>query len=137
MPDVMHDSFDSLGEFGELEALVRRAKDYVRPSDDLRPRVLEAARRERSDRRMQGYLRWAAVVVLVLGVLAAALRQRPEAAGIRHGVLAAITRCELFVPAEGALGVDVNWNLVDSFTELRRRQAELLRPAPEFRRPKA
>src|SRR5688572_12325229 len=99
MRDVLQDDFDSLGEFGEVEALVGRAKDYVRPSDDLRPRVLEAARRERSDRRIQSYLRAAAVVVLVLGVLAAAFRNRLEAVGLYPpGILAAIAKCELFVP---------------------------------------
>ena len=41
MPDVRESNREPLED---IEALLRSAQDYVRPSEDLRPRVLEAAR---------------------------------------------------------------------------------------------
>jgi hypothetical protein len=57
--------------FGDVESMIRAAGDYVQPSRDLRPRVLEAARVES--------------------------------------------------------GGESGWALVEAYTELRRRQAEVLR----------
>ena len=126
----MPELYDGCEPLDCLESLVRGAKDYVRASDDLRPRVLEAVRSQRQDRRALRYLRLVAIVVVALGVLAGALRQRLEVATTSQpGSLAAVTSA-LLSPAEVATqDSDVNWSMVESFTELRRRQAELLRPA--------
>lgn len=114
MSDVyLHDSLE------ELEALVRSAKDYVHPSDDLRPRVLEAAR---SQRRVMSYLRHAAVALVMVGTLFTGLH------GTSALVLSPTTSDQLLSSAAR----DANWGLVDSFTELRQRQAILFGSTVEF-----
>ena len=116
----------SSGSIDDLEAIIRSAKDYVHPSDDLRPRVLEAARSQRDQRQMIGYLQHAAVALVFLGALASALYGTGDAVN-----LAATSRDQVLTSA----AQDGNWGLVDSFTELRRRQAVLLGTAAEFPRP--
>jgi len=106
--------------------MIRAAKDYVHPSDDLRPRVLEAARSQRDQRQMVGYLQQAAVVLVFLGALASAL------CGTGDSVNLAITSRDQVLTSAAQ---DANWGLVDSFTELRRRQAVLLGTAAEFSLP--
>lgn len=122
----MTEVHSSSGPSDDLEALLRSAKDYVHPSDDLRPRVLEAARSQRDQRQMLGYLQHAAVVLVVLGALASTLYG--TAGPIK---LDATSRDQVLAAA----AQDANWGLVDSFTELRRRQAVLLGTAAEFPRP--
>jgi hypothetical protein len=111
------------GPLDDLEALIRSAQDYVHASDDLRPRVLEAARSQHEQRLTLSYLQHAAVVLVVLGALASALYG--GASGTADSAKLADTSP---IP-------DGNWGLVDSFTELRRRQAVLLGSAPEFPQP--
>lgn len=110
----------------DLEAILRSAKNYVHPSDDLRPRVLEAARSQRDQRQMLGYMQHAAVVLVLLGGLTSALY------GTAGSVdLGASSREQVLTSA----AKDWNWGLVDSFTELRRRQAVLLGSSAELPRP--
>ena len=52
--------------FAPVEALVRAAGNYVRPGDDLRPRVLEAARHAHTKRQWNKRLTAAAAAVLLL-----------------------------------------------------------------------
>jgi hypothetical protein len=111
----------------DVESLIRSAANYVRPSDDLRPRVLESARsvsKERQARRWIGHL---ATCALALGLLVAALRQTDTPARREPARAAVGYRLWSAQPALGAN--DASWSMVDSFTELRRRQAQLLRPA--------
>lgn len=122
----MTELHSSSGPIDDLEALLRSAKDYVHPSDDLRPRVLEAARSQRDQRQMLGYLQHAAVVLVVLGALASALYGTAGSAN-----LGSTSRDQVLTSA----AEDGNWGLVDSFTELRRRQAVLLGAAGDFPRP--
>jgi hypothetical protein len=112
--------------FSELEALVRSAGDYVRASDDLRPRVLESARSASGERRAQRRIGQMAVWALAFAVLTAAIRQQPE--WTENSLPAADQTARLLsqTPRAAALG-DSSWDMVDSFTALRRRQAELLR----------
>lgn len=110
----------------ELEALLRSAKDYVHPSDDLRPRVLEAARSQRQQRRLLSYLQHAAVALVVLGALASAIYGTSDFAKV-----ASASRERMLTSATQ----DGNWGLVDSLTKLRRRQAVLLGSAGELPHP--
>ena len=107
----------------ELEALIRSAKDYVQPSQDLRPRILEAAR---SQHRAMSCLRHAAVALLMISALATGLH------GMNGFVLSTTTPEQLLSSA-----AHDNWGLVDSFTELRRRQAILLGSTADFPPPKS
>ena len=114
-----HETFD------EFESLILAASNYVRPSDDLRPLVLEVARTEQRERRIQRNLaRMAAVVFLMVMVISAFRQPANAAAG------------QLFAPAMEAVSLeaeanarrtDPSWETVESFTDIRRWQASLLR----------
>jgi membrane glycosyltransferase len=65
------ESRDYSEPLNEIEALVRQAGNYVRASDDLRPRVLESARAVRNEYRVQRWLWQAAFSVALLGMLMA------------------------------------------------------------------
>lgn len=108
--------------FDDVEALVRAAGNYVRPSDDLRPRVLEAARAESRERRTQRRMWQLALVVTLLGLFTTAERARWKAAAAAPGILVEAATL-VGSPESGESG----WGLVDSFTELRRRHAAMLR----------
>jgi hypothetical protein len=119
---------DDLEWLADVESLVRSAGDYVRSSDDLRPRVLEGARVARKERQARRWIGHMAACALVCGLFAAAL-QTPTSVSSRETAAAALGY-RLFWSAQPTIGPsDASWSMVDSFTELRRRQAELLRPA--------
>jgi ferric-dicitrate binding protein FerR (iron transport regulator) len=105
----------------DAETLVRAAGGYVRPSDELRPRVLEAARVESRERQAQRRIWQAALAItLLIGILAAA--------GSRFDLPAPFSASMLQAQANvrAAEGDGAGWSMVDSFTDLRRRQAALL-----------
>jgi len=127
----LHERFDP---FADVEALVRSAQEYVQPSADLRPRTLEAARTERCERRVREVIWQAAIVVLMVGLFGASLRHWGDdpSAGTSHLPAAAVLTAEIATP-----GIDASWNMVDSFTQLRQRQAQVLRPSAKLPRPGA
>lgn len=106
-----------------LESLIAAAGGYVHPSDDLRPRVLEAAR-ERS-RRRRGQRRLLAIAGGISGVLilmtsawlgfgSVGPSLTPVAAtDLHHQALVVATRT----------GVDPAWGLYEAVVELRHDQA--------------
>jgi hypothetical protein len=119
---------DELEWLADVESLVRSAGGYVRPSDDLRPRVLEHARATRKERQARRWTLQMAATALVCGLLAAAL-QTPSSVATSERAAAAIGY-RLYGNTQPTIGAsDASWSMVESFTELRRRQAELLRPA--------
>ena len=125
----MTDFPDNREDLNDIEALVRSARDYVLPSEDLRPRVLESARVMRGERRAQRWIGHLAICALLLGMFAAATGQQSEAVATRESG-ATLRASRLFWSPQPTLRAsDATWGMVDSFTELRRRQAELLRPA--------
>lgn len=114
----------------EVAALVRAASQYVRASDDLRPRVLEAARLQCRERRAQRWSRHAAVMVLLLAFFTAAGRQGLETERSRPlGIVVAAGFDEFFSPTAVAAtrSGDGDWRMLEAFTELRRQQAQVLR----------
>ncbi len=121
----------------ELEALLRSAAGYVKPSDDLRPRVLETARAARGDRRVCRRLRamlFAALFsILSLDAVDSPLRQfvtEPREAGriIDADDIYEFTKSRV-VAGESGLGDDFNWGMVEAFNVLRAQQSRSLRPA--------
>jgi hypothetical protein len=128
------DGFEAMrDDFQEIEATVKAAGSYVRASDDLRPRVLETARMQRGERRAQRSLRRAAFLFAALTMTSATVRTEFDApAGIhRAGWLAGDAGAPFWDAAEVAShGGNFSWNLVESFTQLRRRQAEAFNLTP-------
>ena len=120
----MIDSFEFDDSVSDIEALIRAAGDYVQPSDDLRPRVMEAARFWRMERRTQWRLGQAAVLFILLNLLATSTLQRVELA---DGKPPAIARDAEDASGGPAYRESEHWDTVDAFRELRRRQASLLR----------
>jgi hypothetical protein len=120
------DNFDpSQAAFAEVESLIRSAGRYVQVSEDLRPRVLEAAYLERNERQARRTIARLTLVALLLVGLSISLA--PSGRDLDNW---SASRWDWLLAAESAARPgDGNWNFVDSFTELRRRQAEALRPA--------
>lgn len=122
----MRDAFD------EIERAVRAAAGYVRASDDLRPRVLESARVQRCERRAQRWIRQAAVFVVLLATVTASIRPTLDSSAFHQAnwLFAGSDAIFSHAGAKTAHGGDLAWGLVDSFTELRRRQADAFNLAP-------
>src|SRR5262245_2406696 len=117
----MAEHFHGDAQWDDVEALVRDAGRYVRPSEGLRPRVLETARAESRERRAQLRLWQVALVVALWGAISTTSASRWElTAPFSAGLLQMQTDVQ---PAEGG---GAGWNMVESFTDLRRRQAALL-----------
>jgi hypothetical protein len=112
-----------------IEAMIRAAGQYVRPTDDLRPRVLEAARLQRGERSAKRLICHASLFAAVLAFFSAANRDLDLPQSRRTGMLAAAGFNELVSPAASSTprSGDGDWRMIDAFTELRRHQAQLLR----------
>jgi hypothetical protein len=112
----------------EIEALVRAAGDYVQASEDLRPRVLESARKQRCERTAQGLIARVALGVLLATMLTAS--NSPGSVDARNPLAsAALNRASFPLPTAGGADADndFGWNMVEAFTEMRRQQSEVLR----------
>jgi hypothetical protein len=111
----------------DVEALVRSAGGYIRASDDLRPRVLEGARLQASERRVRRRFWQSAAVLLVCGVLTSSILRRSESVLGLDGQ-SSVWMSPIFAPVDAAArSSDPSWQMVESFTQLRLRQAEMLR----------
>lgn len=113
-----------------VEALVRAAGAYVHATDDLRPRVLEAARLQCGERSARRRIRHLATTLLLLAMLTLADQSNRDVRySARPTVLAAASFDDLFAPPMAAVprSGDGDWRMIDAFTELRRQQAEALR----------
>ena len=111
----------------EVESLIRSAGDYVRPSEDLRPRVLENARSQCSERQLRRRFWQSAVAALFFVIVTSSLARRFEPA-IGANAQGSAWTSPMLAPVEAAArSSDPSWQMVESFTQLRHRQAEMLR----------
>jgi hypothetical protein len=104
----------------DLEAILRSAGGYVRASRDLRPRVLEAARSQRTERRGRLAIRAAASVLIALTMLTNSLSPRAgQLTFARNGRPFPSTSHELFLRAQSLTGFggDLGWGIVEAFRE--------------------
>lgn len=106
----------------QIELMVASAKDYVAPSDNLRPRVIEAARsRYGFVMNSQRVLQVAAIVMLCV-LLTIPLQQRLE--DWRNAAFAPSTD-EMEMQAQAYAeqpAVGHNWGLVEAYKNLKQQQ---------------
>lgn len=110
----------------QIESMIRAARNYVRPSDELRPRTLEAARERCGDRRAEQRLGSFAIAVLLLITLGTpvmryaetwrTLEWAPTASDVEQRAAELGTQRE----------IGPNWAITEAFSQLRRVQADRL-----------
>ncbi len=109
----------------ELLASIRAAHGYVRASDDLRPRVLEAAGSIRVSRRLAGRMTsLAASLLLVTALLNLGLHHYGQDNDDWRADSEQILEQARTSSASGA--VDPGFSLVEAFLQLRWRQSEAI-----------
>ncbi len=124
MPDLDHPDKSDQG----VESMILAAGALVRPTDSLRPRVLDAGLQWQSDRQVQ--YRLGRMVIISLAVLAI---------GSRFGQYAVSSQAKLSSPPAAeverraisysqATGIGADWGLVEVFRQLRNEQAQKLGP---------
>lgn len=113
------DNFDL--ESNDIEALLRSAGEYVRPSDDLRPAVLEQARVARAEWRAQNWVWYVGLSIALCIVIVGQVQLEPTTDfDVKSAPVSASQRDE-----------NPGWYTVDRFNAVRRRQAALLFPVME------
>jgi hypothetical protein len=118
---------EQLGPSADLEALIRGANNYVRPSEDLRPRVLEAARQAAGERRARMLVGRLAALVIVTATLITSLNPHIQPGFLVASQAAISLEAPVFPPNGEAEGDASSWRMVEAFTQLRRQHAQLLR----------
>jgi hypothetical protein len=129
MTDFRYDNDDSPFEsFDSLESIVRAAGGYVQPTDDLRPRTMEAARESCSRRRWNFRLGAVAIVVIALAISDLPSRIMASQAGQLDNPSQVIRGYDLHEQASLRMvhtGFDSSWAVYEAFAELRKKQADL------------
>lgn len=124
----------STDEFSRVESIVSRAGQYVRPTDDLRARTLEAAREQHAIRRGQRRVRTltlAVVLATTISVSDGPLRPRASSETDR-GARELHSLHEQAIQRSVGSRVDLGWALYEVYSELRRAQAlQLGRATPD------
>lgn len=126
----MTELVDRHEQFDDVASMVRAAGAYVRASEDLRPRVLEAARLQRRERGTQRWMQYLAVLVLMLALVTVVDRRDLSTRQSRSmSVVATAGFDGYFSPSaiSSDRGVEGDWWMFEAFTKLRRHQARVLR----------
>lgn len=111
-----------------VELLIRAAGNYVVPSDNLRPRTLEAARESAADR--AGFFRLARLFLVLLFCSAVSIPALDRLAAW-HDKSVSPSGAEIQNQANEIAtekGVGPHWGLYEAFKRLRNHQAENLSP---------
>ena len=123
----MLDSCESFDEICEIEAIVRSAADYVVVSNDLRPRILEAARLSSGEKRARRRIRHTGLIAALLAwLLAASIDRMPTAENLQRLTLIATGTCSVSSGDGSVSSGNGAWALVDAYSELRSRRAAAL-----------
>lgn len=119
--------------FASLEAVIAAAGNYVHPSDELRPKTLEAAREWTIRLRGRRRVLMAAAALVVASMLGLPGWYSPAAS---QNAAPVIGTAEIYRQAgrkARAGATDPSWALYEAFCDLRQSQAQRLqtvRPAP-------
>ena len=106
----------------QIESMVASAKNYVVPSDNLRPRILEAARSQQNQRLSARRMYQVAALVVLCVLLTIPAQQRLDA-----------WRRSAFSPTSGELEISAqqyanqpaigqNWGMYEAYKNLRQQQ---------------
>jgi hypothetical protein len=121
-------SSDSYEPLSDIETMVRSAADYVQVSNDLRPRVLEAARESSGERRARRFIQQAALfAALLTWCVTASVSKLDMRDELRELSLATTGSYPISNNRVSDGASSAAWALVDAYTELRERQAGVLR----------
>lgn len=118
-------SDEELSPIETIEGMLRAAGNYVVPSDDLRPRILEAAREYRGNRRSERRLAGYALTTLLLWVLCLPLVDDLDVLRSKLASPSAFELQQRALEITADKGFDPNWAMAEVFTQLRHTQAEL------------
>ena len=114
--------------FGELESIVESAGDYIHPTDNLRPKTLEAARTAKKHR-LQGFRLGTILLCLTLMALTGLPGNMLNSGSpATDKNLQSVRRYDLHQQASLRIlhtGLDPSWALYEAFVQLRAHQAEL------------
>ena len=118
--------YESSRAFERTEAMVRAARRYLRPSEDLRPRTLEHARRNDADRRTEQKLGGFALAVMMLAACSAPVVHFVD---VVHSNSVAPSAAEIQergfrYAAQPEIGP--HWGLAEAFTQMQRSRADRL-----------
>ena len=114
--------------FDALEGVVRAAGTYVRPTEDLRPRTLEAARSEGKQRvrnRRFGSLALSLVLLAVTGLPGLLLTPRESPPDDPARLVREYNLHQQASLRSLRAGLDPTWAIYEAFLQLRNSQAEL------------
>ena len=115
----------SKSSFNDLEAAVRDAGRYIRPTDDLRPSALEAAREAYKQQRRNRHLGTAAILMFLFAATGFPGTMLSSHSGLAYTGSAHLQHRALQTAAEPGIGT--NWALYEVFSEVRQEQAEKLK----------
>ncbi len=110
----------------QIESAIRAAGNYVRPSEDLRPRTLEAAREHCGDLRAEQKLGSFVIAVLLLVMISSPAIHYIDALRRQSTAPSAIEMQTRGLQYAADPHIGSNWGLSEAFTQLRRLQANRL-----------
>ena len=113
-------------DFGEIEAMVRAAGEYVEVSDDLRPRTLEDATFRGREASNRSWIAILTVVIFFLAICAGRLASTSPLEGLSSGGDQLYSAADKKATQSNA---NPSWKLADAFSELRQRQLSLIEDA--------
>lgn len=100
-----------------IESMILAAGSYVGPSDDLRPRTMEAAREQSSAKATRQTLKFAILAAGVLIMLSTALYRQASKLPVPVGLSA--HEVERRAAQRAGSGIPMHWAMVEIFSELR------------------
>lgn len=110
----------------QIESVIRAARWFVRPSDDLRPRTLEAARCYCNDRRAEQKLGGFLVAALLLLSFTSPAVQYVSVLRIRAAAPSSTEIHDRAIEFASRREIGSHWGMAEAFTHLRRVQANRL-----------
>ncbi|TWT76675.1 hypothetical protein CA13_71720 [Planctomycetes bacterium CA13] len=110
--------------YSDIESLIRTASDFVRPSEDHRPRTLEAARARCADLRTEQKLGvFLACALLVLAIVSPGFHYLSRYRSRFQGTTAAEIQEQASIISIKA-NVSPQWGMFEAFSQWREDQAE-------------